>query len=110
MHYRFLQVWQQELASPTSYASPFSFIEEMIRSGRFDEFVVKFVETTNKEEEERFQWEFFLHRVFDQSYQDYVEEIKNNKKNLSMTKRTIETTVQDSLNILNNFSPEEGGE
>jgi hypothetical protein len=48
------------------------------------------------------------------SYAEYEEEIENNKNNRKMTERTIETTIQHSMNILNNFNPEEnekqGGE
>ena len=92
------------------YASPFSFMDGMIQSGRFCEFVVDFANTITKETEEKQNWEFFLHKVWDGSYQDFIADVENNKKNLTMTKRTIETTVQHSMNILNNFNPEEGGE
>jgi hypothetical protein len=91
------------------YASPFSFIERMIKSGGFYNFVVEFDKTIAKEKEEKQNWEFFLHKVWDGSYQDFIADVENNKKNLTMTKRTIETTVQHSMNILNNFSPDERG-
>lgn len=89
------------------YASPFSFINGMIQSGRFFEFVVELVKTTNKEKEDEFNWNFYLHKVWEGNYQDFLADVENNKKNLTMTKRTIETTVQHSMNILNNFNPEE---
>lgn len=91
------------------YANPYFFINGMIQSGRFNEFVVQFVSTKNTEEAEEMQWQFYLHKVFDMSYQDYIAEVENNKKNMSMTKRTIETTVQHSIDILNKFSPDERG-
>lgn len=89
------------------YASPFSFIDGMIQSGRFEEFVVELIKTVNKEKEDEFNWEFYLHKVWEGNYQEFLEDVENNKKNLTMTKRTIETTVQHSMNILNNFIPEE---
>ena len=92
------------------YASPFSFIEGMIQSRRFTEFVVEFANTISKEKEEKRNWEFFLHKVWDGTYQDFVADVENNKKNLTMTKRTTETIVHHSMNILNNFSPDERGE
>ena len=91
------------------YASPFSFIDGMILSRRFGEFVVEFVNTITKEKEDKQNWEFFLHKVWEGSYQDFLAGVENNKKNLTMTKRTIETTVQHSMDILNNFSPDERG-
>ena len=89
------------------YSCPFSFVEEMIKSGRFQEFVVEFANTITKEKEEKQNWEFFLHKVWDGTYQDFISDVENNKKNLTMTKRTIETTINHSLNILNNFKPNE---
>lgn len=92
------------------YASPFSFIDGMIQCGRFCEFVVEFSNTIVKEKEEKRNWEFFLHKVWEGSYQDFLEDVENNKRNLTMTNRTFETTIQHSMDILNNFIPDEGGE
>lgn len=94
----------------TRYASPFLFIEQMIQTGRFFEFVVEFTKTINEERAEEKNWEFFLHKVHDQSYADFVESLKNDQNNRAMSEQTIENTVQDSLNILNGFKPTEGGE
>lgn len=89
------------------YASPFSFVNGMIKSGRFQEFVVEFADTIRKEKEEKKSWEFFLHKVWEGTYQDFTSDIENNKRDMTMTKQTIETTVNHSLNILNNFKPNE---
>ena len=89
------------------YANPCFFMNGMIQSGRFCEFVVEFAKTINKEQEEERNWDFFLHKVWEGTYQDFCADVENNKKNLTMTKRTIETTVQNSMNILNKFNPED---
>ena len=60
--------------------------------------------------EEKYDWEFFLHKIFDKSYQEFKEEIKINKQNQEMSEQFIETTVKHSMDILNTFNPEEGGE
>lgn len=88
------------------YASPFLFIDGMIQTCRFEEFVNKFANTSVQEKEEEQNWQFFLHKVWQGTYQDFADEIENNKKNMSMSKRTLETTVNHSLDILNNFVPE----
>jgi hypothetical protein len=83
----------------------------MIKTGRFSEFVENLVKTVNEELEEKTQWEFWLHKVWDGTYEKFKEEIQNNKENLFMSKRTIETTIQNSMDILKNFNPQkEGGE
>ena len=92
------------------YANPCFFIDGMIQTGRFYEFVSEFVKTTNQEMEEKYDWEFFLHKVFDKSYQEFKEEIKINKENQELSEQDIETTVKHSMDILNRFNPEEGGE
>lgn len=92
------------------YASPFLFIDGMLQTGRFDEFVVEFVQTYNKETEEQMNWEFYLNKVQEGSYKDFVDEIENNKNNQEMSEERIEEIVQHSMNILNNFDPTQGGE
>ena len=89
------------------YASPFSFIDGMLQAGRFTDFVIEFIKTTNKEKEEKYRWDIYLHRVFDKSYDEWINEVENSNKNQEMTAGTIETTVQNSLNILQNFNPKE---
>ena len=92
------------------YASPCFFLNGMIQTGRLDEFVGDFIETVQKEKEEQVNWDFYLHKVFEGTYNDFIDEIETNKKNQRMSGRTIETTVQHSMDILNHFNPDEGGE
>ena len=98
------------------YASPFLFMDEMIHAGRFEEFVGDFIKTVNreiddqnKEKEMQYHWECWLHKIFDRDFKEYLAEIKNNQKHQNMSEREIETTVQNSMNILNNFNPKKGG-
>ena len=93
------------------YASPFSFIDGMMQSGRFDEFVVEFVSTINKEKEDESLWEFYLHKVSSEiSFKDFVEEIETDTKNQNMTEQDKASTVNMAMDILNNFIPSEGSE
>lgn len=85
-------------------------MDGMIQSGRFCDFVIEFIKAINEEREEKHSWEFFLHKVDEGSYQDFVEEMENDKNNQNMTEEEKESTVQKSLQILNNFNPIEGGE
>jgi hypothetical protein len=93
------------------YASPFSFIDGMMQSGRFDEFVVELVNTVNKEKENESLWEFYLHKVNSEtSFKDFVEEVETDNKNQSMTEEDKASTVNMAMDILNNFIPTEGSE
>jgi hypothetical protein len=81
----------------------------MIQTGRLDEFVDSFLETTNHENDEKTSWEFYLHKVFEGSFEEFKAGIETNKKNQELSARTIETTVQNSMSILTKFNPK-GGE
>jgi hypothetical protein len=94
------------------YANPCFFLDGMIQTGRLEEFVENIVDMTNSEKEEETMWEYYLHRaiMYEGSFNDFVEESKVTKEHANMPERTIETTVQHSMDILNNFNPEKGGE
>lgn len=91
------------------YASPCFVLNGIIQTGRLLEFVDEILQITASEKEDQANWEFFLHKVFEGSFNDFMEEQKINKENQQMSARTIETTIQHSNDILNNFNPE-GGE
>jgi hypothetical protein len=88
------------------YANPCFFLNGVISTGRLDEFIDEFSAMELEEQEEKANWEFFLHKVFDKSYSEFLEEIKTQKAHQNMSERTIETTVHMSLDILNGFNPE----
>lgn len=92
------------------YANPFLFMDGMIQTGRFRFFVKSFMQEKNKEKDEKTLWEYFLHRVFDQSFDEFREGLENDRKNRQMSAFDMETTIKDSMDILNNFKPIEGGE
>jgi hypothetical protein len=94
------------------YANPYFFIDGMIQTGRFEEFVMNFVDTINQEQKDKTLWDVYIHRITDMTYSEFLEKIEIEEQNQNMTEKTIETTVQESLNILQNFNPKEyqGGE
>ena len=92
------------------YANPFPFVDGMIQTGRFSEFVQSFIEKENSEREEQTAWDFWLHKVWEGSFTDFRSEMENDKKNKQMSEKTMEATIKDSMNILKNFNPTKGGE
>lgn len=91
------------------YASPFSFVDGMIETGRFLEFVVEFIKTVNLENEEKHSWEFYIHKVFDMSYQEFKESIRIDNMNQNMSKNDIEATVQQTIDMVNEFNSKSKG-
>lgn len=84
------------------YASPFSFISTLLQAGRFSEFVDEFMKATGEDD----MWEYFLHKVFDKSFDEFM---KSTEPKEEMTAEQVETTIHNSQDILSNFIPEEGG-
>ena len=77
------------------YASPFLFIDTVIDARRFSDFVTHFCGVN----EEQKEWEYFLHKVFDKSFDDFRESLEPPKP------VNFETTIQTSKSILDNFKP-----
>lgn len=65
-------------------------IDKMILTGRFTEFVQELMKIRNQEVEEQTRWDFWLHRVFDMSFADYLKKIGG-------TEETEETIPEEQL-------------
>lgn len=83
-------------------------MDGMIRTGRFFEFARSLISTVNTEREEKADWDFYLHRVWDMSFEDFLKEKNRGKADQAMSTEQVEATVKDSLAILKNFTPEKG--
>ena len=87
------------------YASPFLLLDNYIQTSRFLEFVLKLIDINNDEK----IYDVWIHKVYDQSYEDFKESI--NSKNEGMDEGKLETTINESKDILNGFNLEiQGGE
>jgi hypothetical protein len=84
------------------YASPFLLLDGYIQTSRLCEFI----KTMCKQKAEDDKWEFFLHKVWEKSYPEFCESLKTSQDLNNMSERDIETTVQKSMNILGNFTPQ----
>lgn len=77
-----------------------------IQTSRFCEFIDSFFE--RKIEDDR--WEYFLHKVWDKSYDEFREALKTSQDLQNMSDADMEATVKRSMEILGNFNPPEEGE
>lgn len=94
------------------YASPFLFIDGMIQTGRFTEFVENLIDISNKEKEDKSLWEYYLSvrmQFYEGTFNDFRKGVETDKKNAALSVDDIETTIQNSMNILQNFNPEKKG-
>ena len=86
------------------YASPFSILDGYIQTSRLCDFITVFC----KQKAEDDKWEFYLHKVWDKSYPEFCEALKTSQELHNMSEDNIKTTIEKSMNILENFTPEQG--
>ena len=89
------------------YASPFSLLDIMLQSDRFDDFVVNLI----NEENEQKLWELYLHHGWlNKSFEDFKHDVlvpKSDHVSKKVTEKEIEATINHSKEILNSFNPYE---
>ena len=81
------------------YASPFVLLDGLILTNSLKNFVDDFFDFINKDRE----WEFFLHKVYDKSWSEFSDSIKQSENQEPID---LGATLNKSKNILNNFTPE----
>jgi len=87
------------------YADPFSFLNGYIQTSRLNWFLDQFVSIVNEENQDKYRWEFYLHKVFGKSFDDWNAEIETTNKNQNMSKGDLEATINKAISILQNFTP-----
>lgn len=88
------------------YANPYPLMDGMIRAGKLCEFVEGLVKRYNDEQREKVIWEVWLHRVFDKSFPEFVEELEKGKEKPVSNEQVLEI-VEDSKSILGTVIPME---
>lgn len=86
------------------YADPFKLLNQMILSGRFQEFIEKLDDIQAKEKEDETMWEFYLHKVFNQTYSEFLNGTKKPQVNPDVN---LGATIKDSYSILQGFVPDD---
>ena len=87
----------------TRYASPFVLLDSLILTNSLNNFIDDFFDFIIEERKEKTEWEFFLHKVYDKSWGEFSESIKQSN---DQTPIDLGATLTKSKNILNNFTPE----
>lgn len=87
------------------YASPFVLIDEMIQAGRFYDFVVEVNSIIYEEKQEEIYWDIWLHKIFNQTWDEWREYIRNRSEAQNVTELDLEATITASYELLNGFNP-----
>lgn len=87
----------------TRYANPFILIDNFILTNSLNNFVDDFLTFRKEELQEKSNWEFFLHKVYEQSWSEFCKSIEMPKNDESVD---LGATLMKSKNMLMNFTPE----
>ena len=80
------------------YASPFVLLDGLILTNSLKNFVDDFFDFINEDRE----WEFFLHKVYDKSWSEFSNDMKQSENQKQVD---LGATIVKSKNMLNNFTP-----
>lgn len=90
------------------YSNPMELIDNMISLSNFSEFISELADNVSDEK----LYDIWKSKVYDKSYTDFKNEMMAKwKKNAgietseTMTDEEMETTINDSYEILNSFNP-----
>ena len=84
------------------YASPFVLLDSLILTNSLNNFIDDFFDFVIEERKEKTEWEFFLHKVYDKSWGEFSDSIKQSDDHKPID---LGATLMKSKNILNNFTP-----
>ena len=78
-------------------------LDNMIKGRRFAAFVNEFVMITNEELEDKTYWEAWLHKNFDLTFGEFLDQVKVKKPEKLPSQSELETTVKESAEMLGYF-------
>ena len=85
------------------YASPFVLLDNLVLTNSLSDFIDDMFKFINEEKEEKTQWEFFLHKVYNKSWKEFIDEINTSNEQKEID---LGATLTKSKNMLKNFTPE----
>ena len=81
------------------YASPYLLVDTVITYNQFRQFTAGMFDKEN----DRVQWEYYLHRVYGKSFAEYREDIKELGRSYAMTDGQVAAQLKEAGNILRGF-------
>ena len=87
------------------YADPYLILNDFIRLGRLHEFSQEIMKTILEEKINEIRWDYYLHKVWDMSFEEYVASCDGSKKqDETMQAEDAVNIIKDSNRILEEFS------
>jgi hypothetical protein len=81
-------------------------LDKMIQARRLTEFIREFVKIRNQELEDQTRWEFWLHRVFDMTFKEFLSKTEQAEETEEvLPDEVLQATVLESMGIITGFCP-----
>ena len=88
------------------YASPLLILDEFIRIHQLYDFVTEILKEIADEKIHDARWQFYLHKVFDMSFEEYVRRCEEPQhEDQEMSHEEIGNVINDSKKMLEGFMP-----
>ncbi len=84
------------------YANPFLLVDNLIATNRFTEFILELIDIQN----DKRIYDYWLHKIFDKGFEEFKKTVMENNKIVNVDNQNVEKTINESMNILNNFNPQ----
>ena len=85
------------------YADPFLLLNTLIQTNSLSSFIDDMFTFINEEFQEKTLWEFFLNKVYDESWSDFYNRITSDENSKSVD---LGPTLTKSREMLINFAPD----
>lgn len=85
------------------YADPFLLLNTLIQTNSLSSFIDDMFTFINEEFQEKTLWEFFLNKVYDESWSDFYNRITSDENSKSVD---LGATLTKSREMLINFTPD----
>lgn len=89
------------------YASPYLILDDFIRLRQLHEFIVDILTRIAEEKVHDVRWDFWLHRVFNMTFEDFVRKCEEPDKETEINYAQIGGIISDSKTLLDGFVPED---
>lgn len=88
------------------YASPYLILDDFIRLRQLQEFIETIVTRIADEKTNDARWEYWLHKVYDMSFAEYVRKCEEPERNEQVDYAKIGGIINDSKKMLDGFIPD----
>ena len=89
------------------YANPLELLQQMLEVGQLNRFITEIGQIVWQEKADNQRWDFWVHRVFDMEFSEYVQLCENSMQQAETSDNVdLGETIRNSFEMLENFQPE----